>query len=150
MFNSPIVSLGSRTSNIDRKRRLFEGLERDDIENLERIDKTYKKTKMTDPVTKEDLKDMVTQITSIQQLQIKNTDQNINNKIDCMQLNINTIKLKQVAQDRVVQKISENQDKLFQFHGDVVKRLEDLENGKKTLKSTNNKTNLTAYQEKLR
>ena len=104
---------------------------------------------MTEPATKEDLQEMVKQITAIQQVQIKNSEKNMSDKIDCMQTDLNTIKSKQVAQDRDVQKISENQDKLFQFHSDVIKRLDDLEKGENSAKS-NIKTNLTSYQEKLR
>ena len=148
MFSSPIVSSGSRPSNVDKKRRLFEGLEREEIECTEE-NKTIKKTKMTEPATKDDLQEMVKQITAIQLIQIKNSEKNMSDKIDCMQTDLNTIKSKQDAQDRDVQKISDNQDKLFQFHSDVIKRLDDLEKGENSTK-TNIKTNLTSYQEKLR
>ena len=132
MFDSPIVS--RRIDGLLGKRKLFIS-EETDLDGLK-----LKKPKMSDALTKDDLHIILRQL--------KCSEENITLKVNCIQNDITSIRLKQDSQDIEINKINNNQDKLFQFHGDVIKRLDDLEKGDKN-KRPNQRTNLTAYQERL-
>ena len=127
-----------------------------------------KKTKMGTPLTLEHLQDIYSKIKNDQDAntgtinaridtntatindRITASEDTITGKICNMQNDITTIKAKQDQQECTVSVLTKNQETMNVNQADILKRLESLERGEKVKTNNNNKSNLSAYQERLR